>query len=160
MSDEFVMDFGGNDDGYSSDVDNLVLNLDSVDENSGGFEALPPGVYNCIVENVEYGNSKKSNNPMITWTFKVVDEQYENRLLFYHTVLTQDIGVANLKKTLIRVCPDVDMSQFKPRDFADNGDALGLPCRVKVKIKPYNGEKRNSVTEVLAPAAAEGSFLG
>ena len=141
------------------DLDNFTLDLEGVDENSGGFEALPAGIYDCIVEETEFGASSKGN-PMITWKFKVIDEAYKNRLFFYHTVLNTEIGIANLKKTLVRVCPDVSLTGFNPASFCANGEALGLPCRVKVNIRPYNGEKRNNVKEVLAPEAGDAFIDG
>lgn len=139
-------------------AENMVLNLDDVDEDGPDFEALPPGIYDCIVENTEYGLSS-NNNPMITWVFKVIDPQYEGRLLFSHTTLNNKQGIRRLKKILIRVVPDVDMAAFNPNKFCDEGIALGYPCRVKVRIKPYQGQKRNDVTDILPPAEGGGSFL-
>lgn len=144
---------------YNAENENLVLDLNSVDEGKTGFEALPAGVYNAIVDQAEFGYSNNSGNPMITWKFKVTDEPYNNRLLFYHTVLSTDLGKAALKKLLIRVCPEVDLGSFNPKIFCDEGTAIGLPCRVKVKIDLYKGEKKNKVRDVLAAEAA-GSFLG
>lgn len=141
----------------SMDMNNMTLDLESVDETKTGFEALPAGVYDCIVENTEFGPSN-NGNPMITWTFKVVDEQYKNRLLFWHTVLNTDIGIANLKKALLRICPDVPLNGFNPAKFCDEGLAVGLPCRVKVNVRPYKGEKRNNVREIL-PAEQADAFL-
>jgi len=155
--DEQTINLGKDDKG--SEMDNMVLNLDDVDESAPDFEALPPGVYNCIVENTEFGPSSK-DNPMITWVFKVLDPQYENRLLFYHTTLHNNQGIRRLKRTLSRVCPDVDMTKFNPKTFCDEGQALGLPCRVKIRIRPYQGQKRNDVTDVLPPTeGGGGSFL-
>lgn len=144
---------------YNAENENLVLDLNTVDESKTGFEALPAGVYNAVVDEAEFGYSNNSGNPMITWKFKVTDEPYNNRLLFYHTVLNTDIGLANLKKTLVRVCPEVDMGSFNPKTFCEEAIAVGLPCRVKIKIDMYKGEKKNKVQEVLAADAA-GSFLG
>lgn len=134
--------------------DSMVLNLDDVSEDGPTFEALSPGIYNCVVENTEYGPSQKGN-PMITWVFKVIDPQYEGRLLFNHTTLNNDVGISRLKRILARVVPDVNMSAFNPQEFCDNADAIGLPCRVKVRIRPYQGQKRNDVTDILPPS--EGS---
>lgn len=152
-----AMDFGTEATG-DSEFDNMVLDLDQVSEDVQ-FEALPPGIYNCIVENTEFGPSKSSGNPMITWVFKVIDEPYVNRLLFNHTTLNNDMGKSRLKKILLRVVPDVDMSRFNPARFCDEGVAIGLPCRVKVRIRPYQGQKRNDVTDVLPPAEEEGGLL-
>lgn len=146
-------------DAMNLEDDGLVLNLDGVDEEMPGFEALPPGTYDCVVENTEFAPSSKGN-PMITWVFKVIDPQYDGRLLFYHTVLNSDAGLSRLKRTLIRVVPDINMGEFRPNAFCNEGQALGYPCRVKVSVKPYQGQKRNNVTDVLPPSEGAGSFLG
>lgn len=157
MNDEFGMNLGGDD--YQADADNLVMNLTDVNENGGGFEVLPAGVYGAIIENVEFKISTNGGNPMLAWQFSVTDAPYENRKLFYHTVLNKDLGVANLKKILTRVCAGhVDLTNFQPKTFAEEGIACGLACQLKVKIKPYQGEQRNNVAEVLAPADG-GSFI-
>ena len=142
----------------AEEQDSLVLDLDSIDEDAPSMEALPPGVYSCVVENTEYGLSQRSGNPMITWVFRVTDPQYENRLLFYHTTLHDRTGQSRMKRVLARVVPDVASGKFSPRQFADEGVAIGMPCRVKVKVRPYEGQKRNNVTEVLPPTEA-GTFL-
>lgn len=141
---------------YQGSEENFVMDLTDVNEKAG-FEAIPAGVYDAIVDSAEFGDSSKGS-PMITWKFKLTDPTYNNRGVFYHTVLNTDLGKANLKKTLMRVCPDLDLGNFSPSKFCNEGEALGLPCRVKLKIQMYQGEKRNSVQEVLA-AEASGSFL-
>lgn len=141
---------------YSGSDENLVLDLTDVNENAG-FEAIPAGTYDAIVDSVEFGDSS-AGNPMITWKFKLTEEPYGNRTVFYHTVLNTDLGKANLKKTLVRVCPDINLAEFNPGKFCNEGEPLGLPCKIKLKIQLYKGEKRNQVKEVLAGEAA-GGFL-
>lgn len=158
MSEDKFLDPDAQEKNQSDDGDNMVLDLDDVNEDGPGFEALPPGIYNCIIENTEYTMSS-NNNPMITWVFKVVDAEGEGRLLFNHTVLNNEVGISRLKRTLTRVVPDVDLKAFNPKQFCDEGVAIGLPCRVKVTIRPYQGEKRNNVTDVLQPADEDGGFL-
>jgi hypothetical protein len=138
--------------------DNLVLDLDGVDDSMPEFEALPPGVYDCVIEDTTFGRSNNGNNPMISWQFKVIEQPYEGRLLFYHTVLNKDAGLARLKRLLSRICPDVSLSGFKPQAFCEEGIALGRECCVKVRIKMYQGKRRNDVTDVLAPKSTS-SFL-
>jgi hypothetical protein len=143
----------------ADEADALVLNLNDVDEEAGTYEAIPAGIYNCIVENTEFGPSSKGN-PMISWTFKVIDPQYEGRFLFYHTVLNSEAGKGRLKKLLLRVAPDVDLGSLSPKKLCEEGVVLGLPCRVKTRIKPYQGEKRNDTQDVLAPLSdGEAGFL-
>lgn len=135
---------------------NLVLNLEDVNEKAGGFEAMPKGTYECIVDDCEFGESKKGA-PMITWKFRVVDPEFNKRTLFYYNVLNQTFGVAALKKTLIAIGVDVDWANFNPQTFADEGEAIGLPLRVKVGIQKYEGEKRNTVKDV-EPSDDAGDF--
>lgn len=141
----------------SDDDEGMVLDLNKVDENAPLFDPMPPGTYDCIVENTEYGPSK-AGNPMITWVFKVIDPEYEGRLLFFHTTLNHDKGVQRLKQILVRIVPDLDLGSFNPKKFCEEGLAIGYPCRAKVRIRPYEGQRRNDVTDILAPAE-EGSFL-
>lgn len=142
----------------TSEEDSMVLNLEGVSEEMPEFEALPPGVYDCIVENAEFKVSQ-SGNPMIAWQFRCIDPEYENRLLFYHTVLNKEAGQGRLKRILVRVCPDVPLGNFSPKNFCEQGLALGLPCRVKVRVRPYEGKRRNDVTDVLPPLAAGDGFM-
>jgi hypothetical protein len=141
-----------------NEYDNLVLNLESVSEEGPVYEAMPPGIYDAVVENAVFGPSKQ-NNPMITWTFKLLDPQFEGRLLFYHTTLHNEQGQSRLKRMLLRVYPDVQLSEFSPRNFCDNGDGLGYECRLKVVIQRYQGKKTNSVSDVLPPADAGSGYL-
>ena len=142
----------------------MVLDLENVDDSGPTFEALPPATYPCIVENVEFTKSK-AGNPMLVWTFKVTDPQYDGRLLFNHHVLNNEIGKSRLKQSLVRILPEPPLKDFNPAKFAEEGTALGLPCRVKVKIRPYKNpesgqtERRNNVQDVLPPADEAGAFL-
>src|SRR5690606_9684345 len=99
----------------------------------------------------------KNNNPMITWVFRVVEAEHEGRLLFYHTVLNTEAGLARLKRLLLRICPDVELASFRPKAFCEEGVALGRACRVKVRIRNYQGKPSNDVTDVLP--SAEGGFF-
>ncbi len=134
--------------------DNLVLDLEDVSDELPKFEAIPAGTYNCVIENTEYGPSKKGN-PMITWTLKVLDPPYDSRYLFYHTVLNSDAGLTRLKRMLTRVLPDIDLGKFNPSVFARDGEGLGHMCRAKVRIK----QGQNNITDVLAPSEEAGAFL-
>jgi hypothetical protein len=138
---------------------NLVLDLNGVDEKAGGFEAMPKGEYEAIVDECECGTSK-AGAPMLTWKFKLIEEPYAKRVLFYYNVLNQTFGVAALKKTLIALGVEVDWSNFNPQEFADQGEAIGMPIRLKVGIQKYEGEKRNTVKDVMASTEGSNSFMG
>lgn len=151
------MDLSG--DGEERENSNLTLNLENASDELPKIEPLPPGIYDCIFENVEFIPVNNSGNPMLTFQLKVIDERYENRMLFYHTVLNKDSGLTRLKQLLVRCAPDVDLRNFNPQKFADEGEILGFACRAKVNVRPYKGEKRNNVTEILAPEESPTGFL-
>lgn len=145
------------------DEGGLVFNLNDVQEDSG-FELLPKGNYNCIVDSLEFTESS-SGNPMIAAQFKVVDGEYEGRVLFDYWVLGgkgAEFGLGKLKKFLTRVTPEVDLSAFNPQKFCEEGTAIGRELVVAVRIQTqkkgeYKGEKRNQVADILAPST--GSFI-
>lgn len=142
------------------DNEDMVIDMTGVDENAGGFQVLPRGIYPSIVDDLVFGASKNSGNPMFTWTFEVSEGEFAGRKLFFHSVLTAE-QLPRLKKILMRIAPDVLEGPFKPKEVAEQGSLVGRQCRVRVDIRKYEGEDRNNVRDVLAPENGENgeSFL-
>ena len=146
-----------------NDSNGLVFDLSGVQEETS-FELIPKGIYDAVVDELEFGESK-AGNPMITVKYQLTTPEFENRTLYDYWVLAgngAEFGLAKLKKFLVRVCPNVDISNFNPASFAEQGLAIGNQCRVSVAIQTqkkgeYKGEKRNSIKDVLAPET--NSFL-
>lgn len=118
------------------------------------FEVLPPGIYDCVIERVDYGLSKTSGNPMLTWVLKteVEDEKGNTRdqTLWYHTTLSGN-GFSRTKRTILRLDPEADLEDFRPGDCNDTYS--GYECRAKVGIQPSRDDpkqKQNTVREILA----------
>lgn len=147
----------------NEDNQGLVFDLSQVEEQKG-FELIPKGKYEAIVDEIEFSESK-AGNPMITAKFKIVEGEFESRILYDYWVLSgpgAEFGQAKLKKFLVRVCPEVDLSAFNPETFCDDGDAVGRDCIIDVTIQTqkkgdYKGEKRNSIKDLLAPEGS--SFI-
>ncbi len=148
----------------ATDTGGLVFDLTGVEEEKG-FEIIPKGTYEAVVDEMEFTESK-AGNPMITVRYSITSSEYEKRVLFDYWVLAgngAEFGLAKLKKFLSRVCPETDMTRFNPQAFSDEGSAIGKLCQIVVGIQvqkqgEYKGEKRNVVKDVLA--AGGGSFLG
>lgn len=155
---EFNFDIDTLEERQNDSLGNLVLDLEGTSDELPKFEPIPPGVYDAVVENVEFGPSQNSGNPMLTWQFRVTQTPYENRTLFFWTVLNSEFGVRMLKRILVRIAPDISLSNFSPKVFAESGAALGLPCRLKVAVRPYQGERRNNVKDVLPPQSVDTFF--
>jgi hypothetical protein len=125
-----------------------VLDLTDVEEPE--FQLLPPGTYDCTIIDVEAGFSS-NENPMMTWRLQTQDGQGKNRELRFFTMLTPD-GQGRTKKTIRRIVPDYDLASFVPANLGE--ELAGMECRALVRIRPYQGERRNSVTDLLAPASS------
>lgn len=155
--------FGGNGVGAGNDQGGLVFNLNDVEEDKG-FELIPKGNYPAVVDELEFTESS-SGNPMLKVVYKITEGEYEGRTLYDFWVLGgkgAEFGLAKLKKFLVRVCPEVDLSAFNPQTFADEGTAIGRELTIAVRIQTqkkgeYKGEKRNQVADIFAPST--GSFL-
>jgi len=135
----------------------MVINLADVEEPTR--EIIPPGIYDAMVDNVEFGNSRKGN-PMLTWTFVVTDKEGKNHTLFYHNTLNDDRGKGRVKQTVNALISDeeeFDWTEFRPSETAEW--AVGRQCRVRVRIQPANEEydRSNSIVKVMQ--AAESTFL-
>lgn len=57
-------------------------------KNGEGFEPIPEGLYNVVIDKVELTTTKEAGNPMIKATLKVQDAPYKNRLVWDNFVLT------------------------------------------------------------------------
>jgi len=141
-------------------AENLVLDLTNTDDSLPKYEALDAGIYKAVIEESDYAPSSKGN-PMITWQLRINEPENpeaDGRLLFYHTVLNKEAGKGRLKRLILRVAPDMDISNIDVEKMCAEGQLIGFPCRVKVRIRRFEGERRNDVTDILA--AEEGDFLG
>ena len=137
------------------------FNLNEVDENATeGFGLMPKGDYNMIVDNCEFQLSKASGAPMLKWTFKVIEGEFENRLHWEYTVLNNNFGLRNLKKILIALNCGVDFSTFNPQTFAEEGTAIGenLTITMDIKKDKKTGEDRNVSKDF--KVMTQGSFMG
>lgn len=150
-----------NDDVYASSVfedgGSLVVDLTNVEGLS--FEAIPKGVYDAEVDQVEYQISKSSGQPMFQFVFNITSGEYAGRKLFFYTSFSQK-ALSGTKTSLLRIDPTIFNGPFKPQEIADNGVLLGKKLRIKVKHEDYNGETRAQVQTVLAPLADGASSGG
>lgn len=74
---------------FDKKVDKNLLDdvKDVASKNTGDFEELPLGSYEVAVSSMELKESKSKGYPMVTTVFKVVNGDYENRLIFKNSVI-------------------------------------------------------------------------
>jgi hypothetical protein len=154
----------------TEDGNGIVVDLGGVNE-EGNFVAMPRGLYDVTVVQLDFGKSQRSNNPMWTWVFEVDGGEFNGRKLFYHTVFNEG-GLPRVKRTLARIQTDDGYPQallnqkFNPQTVADEGRLLGARAKVRLDIRVYQGKKGNDVKDVLPPgpagaaAGGGGAFAG
>ncbi len=146
----------------------MVFDLNAVEDTAGSFEVLPKGTYDAVIEELEFTRSQTSNDPMIKAVYSIIGGEYEGRKIYDFYMLAgrgAEFSMPRLKQLLLRVCPEVELSQFNPQEFADSGVAINRMCQLKLQVTTqkkgeYKGEKRNNVREILAGQTGSGSFLG
>lgn len=136
-----------------------LIDLSNVPEESK-FPVIPRGVYPATVDDVTFGHSQSSGNPMWTWKLEISEGEYAGRKLFFHTPFVENM-MPRIKKVLSRVAPELLNGPFDPEKVAEEGTLIGKACQIRIDIRPYEGEKRNNVKDVLAPTTSSGEgFLG
>lgn len=145
------------DDTFEGGSGSVMVDLTNVEE-AGGFEVIPRGTYDCVIEDCTYSLSQNSGKPMWTIKLSIVSGDYEGRKLFTHQSFSEK-ALPMTKRTLAQIAPEFLSGPFSPEDEAHK--MQGRRVRAKVKIEPYQGEPRNRVQDLLPPAdGAGGAFFG
>jgi len=133
----------------------MVIDLSNVDPEAGGFAVMPRGMYNCVVDDLTFGPSQRSGNPMWTWTFEVEGGDYAGRKLWFYSPFTEDMK-PRITKVLSRIAPELLSGPFSPGDIAAQGTLVGKRAKLRVDIRKYEGKDRNNVRDILPPEQADG----
>lgn len=137
------VDLGGDDE------EGLVVDMTDVDEDVQ-YENVPRGIYPVVLQDLEFGFSQRSGNPMWTWVWEVEGGDYDGRRFWFHTTFNEG-GIPRCKRTLARIGSELAEQSFKPEKVALSGVLLGSKARARVDIRPYKGKPRNNVRDILPP---------
>ncbi len=125
-----------------SEGDSLVVDFGEVDDTA--FEAIPKGLYPCVVAECEFTYSQSSGNPMWTLTLEVSEGEYAGRKLFTHLVF-HGAGLGMTKQQLGRIKPELIEAPLDPTDEETIAGMLGLAVKARVDIRKWEGQNRNNV---------------
>lgn len=133
-------------------------------EVESSFEPLPEGQYEVVIETVEVRESKSSDNDYLNWQFKVLDDEYEGRMLWMITSLSER-ALFRLKDVflalgVIEEDEEIDIEWEEGVDITPqegprliNPEVEGLACIAVVTNEMYDGRERNRVNELLESGA-------
>lgn len=115
-----------------------------VKEFGEGFDPIPEGDYNFLINKVKEQKTKNGDN-MVAITLDVADGPNAGRKVFHNVVfLPKDHKAAGMSKHFLHV-----IGQPYEGMVAVNSDNwLDAPFRAHVKIVEYNGKQKNEVDEV------------
>lgn len=125
-------------------------------EPSGSIDVVPPGRYNVIITDSDYVATKSGTGHYLKLTFKIIEGDYVNRLVWANLNLdnpnTKAVEIA--QRELSAICHAVDVLSFK-----DTSDLHGIPLSAQVKIrKGTDGyDDQNTISGFKSVAESDGS---
>lgn len=114
------------------------------------YEPIPAGWYDCVLSDWEWvEESQTSGEPYIKFEFAVDEGEFEGRKLWRNSSV-QTKALPYLKKLLLALGADADDvgGEFDADDLIP--DLVGNPCRIKVKMREYEGEEQNEIERITA----------
>lgn len=133
-------------------------------EVEGGFEPVPEGRYDVIVDRVEVRESKSSDNDYLNWEMSIQDDDYEGQKLWMITSLSPR-ALFRLKDIFVEldICGEDDEIDLDWDDDVDitpqegpvvtNPELEGIAAVAVVENEMYEGKERNRVEELLSAGA-------
>ncbi len=126
------------------------------------FEAVPPGVYGCVVETLELKYSQVEGNAYVAWTYVIAEDEQKNRKVWNNTSLLQkSINMPGgwYKSITAAMNDDGDYAEEVSTTSYDTeedmaeivADAVcGRMVTIAVAERIYEGRKQANVTAIKA----------
>lgn len=140
------------------------MKIDFSDVQSG-FEPLPEGEYEAIINRVEVRESKSSDNDYLNFEFKITEDEYEERLLWgIRSLSPKALGFLKDWLVALDVIDEDDEIDIEWADDVDitpqegplltSPELQGMACIVTVTNEVYEGRERNRIDSLRAAEAA------
>ena len=126
-----------------------LVDFSGVDENQTQPQ-IPRGVHAAVIEEMTFGNSQSSGNPMWTVKFEITEEgEFKGSTLYFFLPFTPKM-LPRIKKFLITIGQrELANSKFDPAAVADSGSFVGIPVRLRTDLRKYEDQMRANVRDVL-----------
>lgn len=128
--------------------------VDLSDVQATSYEPIPRGIYDAVIEDVEYVLSQSKSLPQLIiicrFEYDADDGQGpKDRTLRYYAGLSGD-GAGRTKALIAELDPELDLATLKPDDLADRWGGMGV--RIQVTIRPDRDDrsiKRNNIGRIM-----------
>lgn len=138
--------------------------LEDVSAESQGFSELPDGYYLCEVEKTEFKESKTSKLPMVSFTFKIVEDgtgfEYtendakritlkgtKNRKIFKHYVFKDESSVKRFASDMLKFEGETAGEPLLPKEAFISSetmlDALDILVGMRIYVQSDTSEKED-----------------
>lgn len=114
----------------------INVNLNDVE----GFAVVPDGVYLVEIQESSKITKSKAGNPNIRWIGKILEGDYEGKLISWNTVIL-DTALWKLKDMLEKIGVPFDEDGF------DHEDAFGKELYIRNEQREYDNKPQNDVVE-------------
>jgi hypothetical protein len=127
----------------------IKLDFTDVDDAGGGRFPVLEGTFKAVVESIDRGLSRSSNEPQLTWTYKITAGKHKGETLKEWTQLTGN-GAFRTKQRLESLGYET-----KKKMALDTDDLVGTPVLVQLGTpRTYNGQKVNNIVAVALQSEA------
>lgn len=123
----------------------------NVQDNKGSdFTAIPAGWYNVIMTKSELKDTK-SGGKMLACQFKVLDGEYQNRMVFtnFNLVNANPVAVEIARRSFAELCEACGFEEIE-----ETNDLLDIELQVRLKIREATANYPES-NDITAFKAAE-----
>jgi uncharacterized protein YgfB (UPF0149 family) len=113
-------------------------------------EPIPAGTYDATFTDFEKKKNNDGDGDHFSAQFTVTDDEYAGRKVYRNYSLKTD-SLPYFKQFMARLGADEDALEDEAAEIEDIlNDLKGADCRVKVRVRVYQGEARNDVQSVLS----------
>lgn len=118
------------------------------------FEPLPKGDYDVVVDQVEYREAQEADKyDYLNWTLSVTEEgEFKNRKLFFITSFSPK-ALWRMKDTFENLGvyeEELEIDYDEDSMLVTEPELGGLPARVSVSQRKYEGREQNQVDAVMS----------
>lgn len=96
----------------------------------------------AFISTIEFGTSKSSGNPMITWTYRVPSV---NNWTIKHYTVTSGEGKWKAQEAIIAA----DLGKEGEKTTLVKRNCIGRRVMIQIKLEEYNGKMQGKVDKVL-----------